>query len=759
MADPNEANPSDVLHFHDHLVPALEAGHWKVRIDHSLETNGAALNVDGNGGEIPLFTEQEFIVSAPQIDLPAGAVAAQFPPPGGTGNWRDVLPHIVFSEGNLPWERSMGRKNCPWMALLVFTDDELIADTANAVKSTVTTFEKFQQQQGHVLKGKFVPDANIPKDAPCTYIRMGIAKFKELAPRLAETEFLAHCRKAGTVNKAESNGGDAMFSVVVANRFPAMPDAGAHEPKKNIAHLVSLEGWDEWLTDTPDFGNKTEVAMISLCSWTFAVQEQHHTDFKGLAGKLTYPRSEEEKSLLRLPVSGYPSHDDLTHKRIRAGFVPLPYHSRTGEETAAWYRGPFTPEPTEAMHWKEHIPSADAVTIYDRAQGVFDLSLATAWTMGRSLALADKNFAQHLYELRRKLHRVADQWLHRQSSAFFNAAEPHQAMQHDHLFREMEKLIAPGTLSEITGHVTIKKNDIAKESVQPERKAPHPVAFAADEKLIAHLQQTAQEQDEEVAAWIAQLLLLCPVPFNHLVPDEKMLPDESLRFFYVDSNWVHALVDGALSIGTESSRETALHAVLHPVLKASAGKKAAALRAQKTGAENTAQDTAAPVCGLLLRSALVSGWPGLTVAGRRNNQPAVNTLRLERISSGIILCLFDEVPDYVEITEPHESLRFGTDDSGAVPPRNFTPPAKETDPQIGQQLASNPVLQVRDRSGNEQHFMRAASSRTLQVNALAAQLPAANGTIKTATPAVLAVQLVKSPEAIRIYTHSKPIPA
>ena len=39
------------------------------------------------------------------------------------------------------------------------------------------------------------------------------------------------------------------------------------------------------------------------------------------------------------------------------------------------------------------------------------------------------------------------------------------------------------------------------------------------------------------------------IPFHYLVPDERLLPPESLKFFVVDPAWLAALRDGAFSIG------------------------------------------------------------------------------------------------------------------------------------------------------------------------------------------------------------------
>ena len=51
--------------------------------------------------------------------------------------------------------------------------------------------------------------------------------------------------------------------------------------------------------------------------------------------------------------------------------------------------------------------------------------------------------------------------------------------------------------------------------------------------------------------------MLQGVPLNYLVPHLQMLKKESLRFFYIDTTWIGALLDGALSIGR--SPETRLY--------------------------------------------------------------------------------------------------------------------------------------------------------------------------------------------------------
>src|SRR6516225_11904360 len=60
-------------------------------------------------------------------------------------------------------------------------------------------------------------------------------------------------------------------------------------------------------------------------------------------------------------------------------------------------------------------------------------------------------------------------------------------------------------------------------------------------------------------SFLAHLRLLVGVPFDYLVPDARLLPDESIRFFYLDRSWTDRLVDGAMAVGKIGSRDQAYH--------------------------------------------------------------------------------------------------------------------------------------------------------------------------------------------------------
>jgi hypothetical protein len=205
-----------------------------------------------------------------------------------------------------------------------------------------------------------------------------------------------------------------------------------------------------------------------------------------------------------------------------------------------------------------------------------------------------------------------------------------------------------------------------------------------------------------VADWLGRLQLLEGVPFVHLVPDARMLPPESIRFFYVDPNALAALSDGAQSIGVQSTRDAAQQSLVRGALGRAAMARARARRPALFG-RTAALDAPAsgPVAGFLLRSAAVSGWPGLEVKAfldPEGTQP-VESLRLEHIANDVLIGLYPQVPARIDIEEPKEGLAFGVEDEWAVTLRHLS------GADVGQQIAGaaatldpgfrpNDVLQV-----------------------------------------------------------------
>jgi hypothetical protein len=177
-------------------------------------------------------------------------------------------------------------------------------------------------------------------------------------------------------------------------------------------------------------------------------------------------------------------------------------------------------------------------------------------------------------------------------------------------------------------------------------------------------------------SFLAHLRLLVGVPFDYLVPDARLLPDESIRFFYIDRSWTDRLVDGVISVGKMGSREQAHHqahsAAVNQRLDGTERYVRDLQRAAKRWEDtvNAPRDAAGVVTGFLLRSAAVSGWPHMDVRAFSTELPEpvdlaaaakvqLKTLRLERLSPSVLIALFDGVPQLVWCEEPHHGVQFG----------------------------------------------------------------------------------------------------
>jgi hypothetical protein len=167
---------------------------------------------------------------------------------------------------------------------------------------------------------------------------------------------------------------------------------------------------------------------------------------------------------------------------------------------------------------------------------------------------------------------------------------------------------------------------------------------------------------QSLADFAGQLKLLYGVPFKYLAPDARMLPPESIRFFFVDQNWTDALIDGALSVGRSTQVEVTHDSALMEQLSRAADLPALNSRRKllkkaplAVGPEDLVYH------GFLLRSAVVSGWPGLEVTAFKmpDCQEQVDLVRMDRLSPEVLICIFQEVFQCVNVHEPKEGVVFG----------------------------------------------------------------------------------------------------
>jgi hypothetical protein len=472
------------------------------------------------------------------------------------------------------------------------------------------------------------------------------------------------------------------------------------------------------------------------------------------------------------------------------GYAALSYQTLIGDQTFAWYRGPFLPRPKPRFAGVDGpYTSAAAAMIYDQKNGLFDQSYAAAWQTGRLLALSDSSFGAKLMQWRRKGNRTVNLLVERTASVSAQALlrTGATAAGLSATVRALRGLLKPSFVShsfmhdllgdfseKVAPHVSAMAVSLAKRvaldsgrTVDTHNKV-HAiramVAHPAVRQLLVEDNNAALDDRDSpltyIVNWLARLCLLYGVPFVNLVPESRMLPRESIRFFSVDPNYLDALVAGAMSIGVQSSRDIEHDALLSPTLLTAVKGAMPAVRAGLAGVvPPPGPPPSAIMSGFLLRSAVVSGWPGLEVRGYSSSDQSqpLTPSRMDRLAPDILLVLFPNAPARVEISEPKESLAFGHEDNAEVDLRWVTnsahpigaiidAPAARLTPAYFRSSDPAPVLKV----GDWQAYLQTQLSAIYK-----ARGPSA---LTNWGPAEFAIQMVRAPEELLLLPKT-PAPA
>ena len=79
-----------------------------------------------------------------------------------------------------------------------------------------------------------------------------------------------------------------------------------------------------------------------------------------------------------------------------------------------------------------------------------------------------------------------------------------------------------------------------------------------------------------------------------------------------------------------------------------------------------------PKSGFLLRSRIVTGWPGVEVTAKTSaaqEQTLPKILRFDQIADGVLFCLARGIVEEVTFREPREGITFGVASDGKVSAR------------------------------------------------------------------------------------------
>lgn len=623
--------------------PALKDGTYTVTVTQTIASPGRIER------EPPFSASQRFIVPGQRFTLDPNAVQAVFPPPDSLGDHAYVLPHVVLSPSTLPWEHvaTAAVADAPWLVLLLFTAAEAATITAQTVP-----LKSLKPSAGGdtYWPGISGGESGQHEDEAVAVIDVPRPLLEQVLPKTADLRWLAHVRYPAN-EQGQAVGAET--AVIIANRLPE--SGGQH-----TAYLVSVFGqYDQTGFQLAAAGNASRIRLINLKQWRFACVSPKQS-LKGLLLHLNRPL------LFTLPVGSVDGA--LQQNNIPPTLVQAFQQSGTPLSAAAVLanRSRWLITDRERRYL---VASGPPAAVYNQA-GHYLFLLPPTMDLSRldsSLPQLRALFASHHHTLLDPITCRQDNshwWLRDGNNAYFLSGEngrlfayafapnasaalrlpptgqpeadsylaggavalPHRMRQGNRTVSWYRGPFVPGPTSgdielpvraadtlfrynpasgmfdssyaaawELGRLLTLQSQRVAIALFQWKRS--HAQVSKSGSAADDHLPVAALSLPilpDIVTQWLDALARLEHIPFPYLVPDERMLPQESLRFFEVDGQWVACLLDGAFSIGRVLASEPA---------------RDSALRDQHLNGQQPRMS------GLLLRSAVVSGWPDLQVDG------------------------------------------------------------------------------------------------------------------------------------------------
>lgn len=632
----------DTLTFYSSIQPTLPDGTYTITVTQSLN------NAEFTNKQTPNTFTSSYIFQPhrPRFVIPTTAIPHRYPPAHRCGIYGRYLPYIMFSPPSFPWDNGTANGTAyPNMVLLVLKKNELVLPNSlkryqlSETRAITLTMQTSLSTNDATIQQPHIQLNGDENDLLAQHVYLPISKHQALVPTTKVLPYLAHCREE------KANGNSSTYAVLFSDRLP-QPEKKADsttEPTAYYVHLVSLLGWLQPCNPT---ATAQYAHLISLASWSFiSIPEQGET-FKEAIQAIVKNTSNDNK----LTLSTAETKEALP--QLAAGYTPLLYHPASGDHLLSWYRGPLTPLPitpislTDTLMTPSYIRASSGLMSYDKTTGLLDVTYACAWQLGRSLALENRQFSETLLQYRQQLrqtatpkvshydtllHALATNWLGKQAHMSSTQQEQQRLAQPQPAFKAIMKA--------------------AHAQQQTQQKTSLKGATTQNAVLLAAL-----------VDWLKTLWLLTACPFHYLIPNPKLLPAESIRFFYLDKNWLYYLIMGALSVGIHGPRDGKNNdALFESVIN----------EFDPSTPLNNASARNTTYYGFLLYSQLVSHWPTLVVQATTNNQQTLDPVRQSLVGKDTLMVFFNianaQFPLTITITQPKHHMRMGVHEDDSQP--------------------------------------------------------------------------------------------
>ena len=616
-------NLEDQLTFVDYKKPRLEAGDYTFEVKQHYGKPGAADTTTIDVGNVKVRVAGERIGISPET------VFAQYPPPGESGDFRDTLPHVSFKKGSLPWMRSAYKEDKdgkeryePWLYLLLINEEDIaLGDASTMASGTLATLGKDGFFPALVAKSLQKDTTFSEQEKEIVTVEIKKSLFDDLILNdKSQIEYLAHVRRRFA---SDDNGdGDGVvireLSVLIANRFGQNDAALFPQGTRHYAIVVSLEDYLDKDSGVWELKKQDKISLIVLHSWWFnCVQES--INFEQRVQAL-------DADSLRLPAQRIAAATADIAPRLDAGLTALAHEFRLGDRSVSWYRGPLIPcDPVSAETVALNEPSlgidgdtftatdADKLLLYSQQDGMFDISYAAAYELGRFLSVNHSEYYPALARYKRGRAR----------------------------------------------YITLSKNDNDRKKTFNNKGLG--IKHLPYNRLNPELQAS---QLTIIKNWLLELASLTPLPSWYVIADSALVPRRSLRTFNIDPKWLQSLWLGALSLHARPKITIELFRELYEELKTQVSWHGVLLRSDivwaypqlSTDIRYVGAAAQSQLDLAVLKTEKGDGYDKFIETWKSTN------IRSDfRFAHDTHLYLTDQPFNYISLSLPPESLHYGAD--------------------------------------------------------------------------------------------------
>jgi hypothetical protein len=702
------------IQFIDYLKPGLSGGTHKLTVVQKTQYNNVATQIESKTQDIfiqaPRFSidPKEIHMTFP-VDNASGHFSNELP--FIVFNKRS-LPWERFVKdetSNIPWMALISFTEDEVSPVYTMSIGEYISGKRKESGSDNVLIEAIVPL-GAIEEVKAEPNYNA--DATCQCIEISLETFQKLVPQLANLKYFAHCREVPMDNKADIDMLDkGKFSTILSNRAAQSGRNIVHlvslegcekylennfsgDVTKKIRLLSlttwsfnSMEGLDIFETQIKNLLQKDGDDFLLRIKPEKQLSNSLDTRFKAGYIPLPYHASSGEENFAWYRGPLVPAKVEISEEVYTSASSAMLFDESTGTfdvtYSAAWQLGRsltlanqnlgpmimnFMRNAHSELHKIIHLsqntselmPLNNLMGNYNNASPeITSLNAEPNMTQPSDNQLTDS--LQQLFNINTAQTLLANIFKDKETEGIKPRMGSPDAMAYNiNGFSIPEKtIIKPLPADNVKGLLDQIKNWSPVTNYQPmEDSAPTALNYSAEESPAINTTELVStiltKFGKDLRNIFSELMKtdIDSIPFYYLIPHTSLLPNESMRFFYIDTNWWNAFYGGALSIGIHTSIDETFYHLVGSILNDTEKQLYIETQLEITFPERSKQ------WGLLLRSDIVIGWKGVEFYVKDNTDTILNPIISKQLANDMLLFLFADEPVEIEIHEPKEGIRF-----------------------------------------------------------------------------------------------------